>query len=95
VAKQVKAYPAFRAAYRKGMDEGLWVQEIDVTGSGRGVTFTGVTFARRANIAEAYGALKPDLLRLRFGNVDYRWIKDGSGTRYETDAPPDADVSTD
>lgn len=71
-------YPALRKQYIAYAARTLWEENIEVTGSGRTIQFTGGMFASNKNIKRTQETLSRILNRLRFKRVEYRWYRGAS-----------------
>jgi hypothetical protein len=91
-AKQITEFPKLRAAYRAQAKKKLWVNDVDVSGSGRNIEFVGAMFAAHKNIADAMATLNADLNQYRFGRATYMWMRDGEFSYYDLKTPKDGDL---
>lgn len=93
VSLQSKSFPALRRAWVGHADKIMWKDDIDITGSGTTVTFTGGTFAANRNIADFYEQVSETLLKLRFRRANFKWYKDADEfTYYTIKSVPDTDL---
>jgi hypothetical protein len=93
VKVQTKEFPAIRQAYTKLIKTVSWENDIDVSVSGRTVTFTGALFASHKNIETIETSVESILKILRFNRVTYKWYAyDDHYTYYDLDTPSDAAI---
>jgi len=81
ISFQTKYFPIARKVFYEQSKATLWEQNIDVSMSGRTITFTGYMFADNGTIKTTYNKLEKTLLKLRFLKVGF---SSGFGTTYFT-----------
>lgn len=93
VKTQAKEFPAMRQAYTKVVKQATWENNVDVSVSGRSITFTGALFASHKNIETIETSAEPILKDLRFNRVNYKWYEyDDNYTYYDLDTPADTAI---
>lgn len=93
IAAQKKHYPVMRKAYATIMKNKLWEEDIDVTFGGKIITLTGGYFAANANIKKTQEDLVDIFTKLRFSQVNYKWMKYADEfTYYKLETQPDASL---
>lgn len=94
LAVQRRQFPLLREGYRRhviGPGSALWEANVEVSGSGRTITFTSGTFSSNHNIALAEQGMSSNLNKLRFSRVEYRWYScQSGGVVYSPQVPGDA-----
>lgn len=93
IAFRVKNYPLARKAWAQSARNRLWSQDIDVSYSGRTITFTGAVFASNSGIKEVYDNIRDALYQLHFKRCNFKWYKyDDEYTYYTIDSSNDNEV---
>jgi hypothetical protein len=96
---QLKAFPLLRKAFCRESDKKLWIEDCHAYISGDDdefITLTGNYFLPNANKQSTYNTLLPQLQRLRFKMLVFRWFKGYSGepTGYQIKSDFDDDWFT-
>ena len=93
---QIKEFPILRKTYVEVSKAELWVNDIDVSGSGTNTTcinYAGHIFAANANKQDFQDKLHAIMNELRFKKSTYRWYKGADEyTYYTIDSPGDGDI---
>lgn len=93
---QMKEFPILRKTYVEVSKAELWVNDIDVSGSGTNTTcinYAGHIFAANANKQDFQDKLHAIMNELRFKKSTYRWYKGADEyTYYTIDSPNDGDI---
>lgn len=84
IAFQVKNYPLARKAWAQSARNRLWEQDIDVSFSGRTITFTGSVFVTNAGIKAVYDGISSALSQLHFKRCNFKWSKYADEYTYYT-----------
>lgn len=93
MAKQDETFPALRRNYVSLIKEPLRKVGVEVTSSGRTITFTGITFSEKTGIVSFHEAGKEALQKLRFSTVRYQWsAADDNPATYTLDVPRDRTI---
>lgn len=82
---QTTYFPVIRREYATEMNKKMWEFDVEVKFSGKGnknLTYVGGMFAANKNIKEAYERMREDLLRMRFKEVNFKWIPSASEWDY-------------
>lgn len=90
---QIAFFPRLRKLFAQESKKRLWEENIEVSHSGRTISFTGYIYANNKNIKESYEAISELLRKLRFSKVNFKWSKYGEFTYYTIDSPADAVIA--
>lgn len=89
---QTRNYPKARKFYIQKMKKEMWINDVEVYGSGTTITFVSYMFASNSNIQTAYTSVKPGLENLRFKRVNFKWAEHNEYTYYTLDTPSDGTI---
>jgi len=84
ISVQIRDFPHMRKSYIKLANNILWEENIEITGKGKTITFTGGVFANNKNIKVFYDNLRWVLEKLRFQRANFKWYKNASEYTYYT-----------
>ena len=83
-------FPNARKAYFRNAKNELWEKDIEVSMSGKNITFTGYMFVKNQIIKDTYLEIKDEISRLRFKTVGFRAFDGDDKTYWETDSKDDS-----
>lgn len=89
---QKRHFPIARKAYYKNAKDELWEKNIEVSMSGRDITFTGYMFVDNKVKKDTYLEIKDELAKLRFKSVGFRAFDGDDKTYWELDSKKDSDI---
>lgn len=89
---QKKHFPMARKVYYKNAKDELWEKNIEVSMSGRDITFTGYMFVDNKVKKDTYLEIKDELTKLRFKSVGFRAFDGDDKTYWELDSKKDSDI---
>lgn len=92
LAFQKKHFPMARKVYYKNAKDELWEKNIEVSMSGRDITFTGYMFVDNKVKKDTYLEIKDELAKLRFKSVGFRAFDGDDKTYWELDSKKDSDI---
>lgn len=92
LAFQKKHFPMARKAYYKNAKDELWEKNIEVSMSGRDITFTGYMFVDNKVKKDTYLEIKDELTNLRFKSVGFRAFDGDDRTYWDLDSKKDSDI---
>lgn len=86
---QIAVFPRLRKLFAEESKKRLWEENIEVSHSGRTISFTGYVYASNKNIKESYEAISVLLYNLRFSRINFRWSEYDGFTYYNINSPAD------
>lgn len=89
---QKKHFPMARKAYYKNVKDELWEKNIEVSMSGRDITFTGYMFIDNKVKKDTYLEIKDELINLRFKSVGFKAFDDDDKTYWDLGSKKDSDI---
>jgi len=90
---QITIYPKLRKLFAEESRRRLWEENIEVTHSGRSITFTGYIYANNKNIKDSYEAIANVLSELRFSRINFKWNQYADDyTYYNINSPADGKI---
>lgn len=89
---QKRHFPIARKAYYKNAKDELWEKNIEVSMSGRDITFTGYMFVDNKVKKDTYLEIKDELTKLRFKSVGFRAFDGDDKTYWDLDSENDSEI---
>lgn len=85
-------FPLARKIYYQNAKNELWEKDIEVSLSGKNLTFTGYMFAKNKIIKDTYLEIKDEVSKLRFTTVGFRAFDGDDKTYWELNPQKDAEI---
>lgn len=92
VTFQKRCFPKARKAYYQNAKNELWEKDIDVSISGKDITFTGYMFVKNKVIKNTYLEIKDEISDLRFNTVGFRAFDGDDRTYWELNSKKDSEI---
>lgn len=89
---QKKNFPKARSEYYKHVKNALWEKNIEVKLEGKNITYIGYMFVDNKVIKDTYEEVLPDLVKLRFKRVSFKWAEGVKYTYWDIDSKDDKDI---
>ena len=81
-----------RKIYYQNAKEELWEKDIDVSMSGKNITFTGYMFVKNQVKEDTYLEIRDEVSRLRFSTVGFRAFEGDDRTYWELNPKKDSEI---
>lgn len=85
-------FPLARKLYYQNAKDRLWEKDINVSLSGKNITFTGYMFVKNKIIEDTYLEIKEEVMRLRFNSVGFMAFDGDDKTYWELNPPKDSEI---
>lgn len=92
ISFQKKHFPKARKAYYQNAKNELWEKDIEVSISGKNLTFTGYMFVQNKVIKDTYSEIQEETSKLRFKTVGFRAFDGDDKTYWELNAKDDSKI---
>lgn len=85
-------FPLARKIYYQNAKDELWEKDIDVSMSGKNITFTGYMFVKNQVKEDTYLEIRDEVSRLRFSTVGFRAFEGDDRTYWELNPQKDSEI---
>lgn len=92
ISFQKKHFPKARKAYYQNAKNELWEKDIEVSISGKNLTFTGYMFVQNKVIKDTYSEIQEEISKLRFKTVGFRAFDGDDKTYWKLNAKDDSKI---
>lgn len=89
---QKKNFPKARSEYYKHVKNALWEKNIEVKLEGKNITYIGYMFVDNKVIKDTYETILPELKKLRFKRVSFKWAEGVKYTYWDIDSKDDKEI---
>lgn len=92
ISFQKTNFPKARKAYYHNAKKQLWEKDIEVSMSGKNITFTGYMFTKNQVKKDTYLEIKDEVSKLRFSTVGFRAFEGDDKTYWELNPQKDSEI---
>lgn len=85
-------FPKARKVYYQNAKNELWEKDIEVSMSGKNITFTGYMFVNNKVVKDTYLEIKNEISNLRFNTVGFRAFDGDDRTYWELNPKKDSEI---
>lgn len=89
---QKKNFPKARSEYYRHVKDVLWEKNIEVKLEGKNIIYIGYMFIDNKVIKDTYETILPELEKLRFKRVSFKWAEDVDYTYWNIESKNDKDI---